>query len=630
MAEELRVCPNCGEKNLLQASRCVHCGLELEDFFRIEGQSELSSPPLVSAEGEEGLPELLRDLQQPDHGGIFGEGAESIEKTAQPNTAEPAKPQMPDWLSRVRKRAKVEDPSGDLIKKTSAADVLKDDSNRVAQEFDAWIARLQESARREAMLKAKAVQPNETSEEGVPDWLQRVRELQPTPEEQVTEEVDLTPAAAPTEPKKWESGWSEEDLERLRRGEYQDPDKVTKPVDEEPLEQVLLEDEIDVPVEPEAEDEPGMVSEEASEASEKPAAEHQISDLEDEDEVAEEPVDTAVDDEPLPEDAELPASPEPLNEMDTPEKKETEGVQPDLLLLKSQHERGELLRTLITQEGKPSYAPKISRPQRPNWSQVVLALLLLIGIVGALLFGGSVWPQAQSPQAASVAFMDAINQIKPGDSVLVVFDYQAATSAEVEIGAGEVLRMLLEQSANLTLQSTQTSGLWLVDSLRQHPGLADLPEARFIPGGILGMLIQTLYTPASPVVTPAVAPDGTQLTSLRDYSRVLVISDSSVSIRDWMEQINPWLPAGTLLFIAPHQEAISLSVYYDSGQIGGYLAGMRDYSALGKSAALGETPLTSYRAYQVGMLIMIMLLLLGMVSKADQDADRRVESEVIE
>jgi hypothetical protein len=115
-----------------------------------------------------------------------------------------------------------------------------------------------------------------------------------------------------------------------------------------------------------------------------------------------------------------------------------------------------------------------------------------------------------------------------------------------------------------------------------------------------------------------------------DYSRILVISDSSLSIRDWMEQINPWLHAGTLLFIVPHQEAINLSVYYDSGQIGGYLAGMHDYSTLGKAAGQNETALTSYRAYQVGMLIMIMMLLLGTVLKADQDADRKVETEVIE
>ncbi|MGB4596108.1 MAG: hypothetical protein WBI14_09430 [Anaerolineaceae bacterium] len=630
MAEELRICPNCGGKNLPQASRCVQCGLELEEFFRIDDQVDTPSQSLPSLGDEEGLPELLRDLQRPDLGGVFGETKGSEEITTPQNTPEQVKPQMPDWLSRVRERAKVEDPSGDLIKKVSAADEIKDDANRVSQEFDAWIARLQESAQREAMLKAKAVQPSETGEEGVPDWLQRVRELTPKSEEQVTEEVALSNSNAPQESVKWDSGWSEEDLERLRRGEYKDPDNIAKPVADEPLEQEMPEEDSAVETELEGVTESGVASDEVSEILKEPVIEHQISDLEEDGEGSEEPVLPAAEDKPNLNDAEGLAASEALTEVELPEKKTTEDVHPDLLLLKSQNERAELLRTLINQEGKPSIAPKISRPQRPNWSHVALPLLLLIGIIGALLFGGSVWPILQTPQAASVAFLDAIKQVKPEDPVLVVFDYQAATSAEVEVGAGEALRSLIAQKAKLTLQTTQASGLWLVDSLRQQPGLAELPTVRFVPGGSLGMLIQTFYAPASPVVTPAIAPDGTELTSLFSYSRILVISDSSASIRDWMEQISPWLPAGTLLFVTPHQEAINLSVYYDSGQIGGYLAGMSDYSGLGADAGFIEAPQTSFRAYQVGLTIMIMLLLLGMVSKADHDTARQVDSEVIE
>jgi hypothetical protein len=96
-----------------------------------------------------------------------------------------------------------------------------------------------------------------------------------------------------------------------------------------------------------------------------------------------------------------------------------------------------------------------------------------------------------------------------------------------------------------------------------------------------------------------------------------------------MEQINPWLPAGTLLFVASHQEAVGLSVYYDSAQIGGYLAGMSDFTVLLGDGTPSGAPLTSHRAYQVGLLVMMMLLLLGMVLKADQDVDRQFESEVI-
>jgi len=183
MTEELRDCPHCGNKNLPTASRCVHCGLELEEFFSFEGQNDSGEVPLVPPGEEEGLPELLRDLQQPDLGGIFGEPKEGDTRPIGEEEQKTVSPAVPEWLSRVRERAKVEYPSGDPIRKTGAIETGKTDRDRVSQEFDAWIARLQESARREAMLKAKAVRSSGLNEEGVPDWLQRVRELHPKPEE---------------------------------------------------------------------------------------------------------------------------------------------------------------------------------------------------------------------------------------------------------------------------------------------------------------------------------------------------------------------------------------------------------------------------------------------------------------
>ena len=77
--------------------------------------------------------------------------------------------------------------------------------------------------------------------------------------------------------------------------------------------------------------------------------------------------------------------------------------------------------------------------------------------------------------------------------------------------------------------------------------------------------------------------------------------------------------------ITPSQEAVTLSVYYDSGQLGGYLAGMSDFASFDKLSALNAQ--VSYRAYQVGLLIMIMRLLLGFVVKADDDANRKQKLE---
>ena len=102
MTEELRDCPHCGNKNLPTASRCVHCGLELEEFFSFEGQNDSGEVPLVLPGEEEGLPELLRDLQQPDLGGIFGEPKEGDTRPIGEEEQKTVSPAVPEWLSRVR------------------------------------------------------------------------------------------------------------------------------------------------------------------------------------------------------------------------------------------------------------------------------------------------------------------------------------------------------------------------------------------------------------------------------------------------------------------------------------------------------------------------------------------------
>jgi len=641
MAEELCVCPNCGGKNLLQASRCVHCGLELEEFFHIEDQIEADSPLVLNPEDEDGLPELLRDLQKPDLGGVFGQNAETEAVRPIIKNSEQESPQMPDWLSRVRERAKVEDPKGELVKKVSTADEVTDESKRVAQEFDAWIARLQESARREAMLKAKGKKPDESSEDGVPKWFQRVRELQPRPDEQTPEDPPLTNSGEFTEIEKWDSGWSEEDLEKLRRGEYLDPEGPVKPLGEPETEMANPVEQEETSFEPDNEGTNDLDIEKNKPVVE-PGVEHQISELEDDNETLTPPLfpveefeseakDRLTTDERMGSEEEI-----SLSAIDTSEQNDSigkpviEGSSEDLLLLKSQNERVKLLLNLVAQEGKVSVVRRLIQPQRSNWSYILLPLLLLVGIIGAILLGSSAWPRSNATKAANVAFVEAIESVEPGDATLVVFDYQAATSAEIEIGASKMLRLLIERNADLTLQTTQSADLWLLDGLRKKPGFSSLPKVNFIPGGNLGMLKQILYFPISSADAQALAQNSLELTSLLSYSRILVISDSSASIRDWIEQINPWLPGGTLLFLTSHQEVVTLSAYYDSGQIGGYVAGLNEFNALDRNATPYDESLTSYRAYQVGLLVMIMLILLGMVLKADQDSDRQVEQGVVE
>jgi hypothetical protein len=61
--------------------------------------------------------------------------------------------------------------------------------------------------------------------------------------------------------------------------------------------------------------------------------------------------------------------------------------------------------------------------------------------------------------------------------------------------------------------------------------------------------------------------------------------------------------------------------YYDSNQLQGIVGGLADARAL----EVEPQKLVNQRAFQVGMLLMIVILILGMIMKADEDAQRRSE-----
>jgi hypothetical protein len=110
----------------------------------------------------------------------------------------------------------------------------------------------------------------------------------------------------------------------------------------------------------------------------------------------------------------------------------------------------------------------------------------------------------------------------------------------------------------------------------------------------------------------------TQVKDLHSFRLVLLVSDSSDNIRGWLEQIAPWVESSNFAAVTTQMEAPVLSPYFNSGQLVGYAAGIADGN-------IGSQPAFSYRAYRVGLLLMLVMLLLGMISKGEADAIQREE-----
>jgi hypothetical protein len=286
-------------------------------------------------------------------------------------------------------------------------------------------------------------------------------------------------------------------------------------------------------------------------------------------------------------------------------------VPPDLLLLRDQQDRASLLASLIEEEGRVTAGKQAIRKPSGKAGRLAMALLLLIGLIVSILIGPAVMPADTPKSIPALALSDEIQTLAENDQVLVVLDYQAAASRELEALAAPLLEQLHDQGTQLEFLTAQPSGLFLAQSLLAQAGLPEDTRVDYLPGSYLGMI--------SSAANSTISTTGNgNVKNLHSFQLVLLVSDSSDNIRGWLEQIAPWIEPLNFAAVATQMEAPVLSPYFDSGQLIGYAAGIADGN-------LGSQVAFSYRAYRVGLLLMLVMLLLGMISKGEADAIRREE-----
>ena len=103
---DLNLCPNCGKENLPMATRCVHCGSEMESLFTISGQSQIPDD-----ETEDSLPDIIEEIRNDPSLQVPAEPEPNPEAQPADQPDEPTLPedQLPDWLAKVRERAQDEE-----------------------------------------------------------------------------------------------------------------------------------------------------------------------------------------------------------------------------------------------------------------------------------------------------------------------------------------------------------------------------------------------------------------------------------------------------------------------------------------------------------------------------------------
>jgi|GEM_PF-3453535 len=560
-AEDYIICPHCGKENLIQATRCIYCK---ESLDLIPKAADLAA-------SDEDLVEMLSAMAEED--GDVEMAAPAADAGSLMPTASNPQPapsdevgnsnEIPSWLAHVRQRAQTEGDAQGLYNRESELNPGQKLPGRESldQPFNSWVGRIHDS--RTTSDSSEVDMPVEKADE-MPVWLKRVRDLQLQPDENTVQK--------PTGVEAWKQEWSEEDLERLKNGEF-DEKTILQPN--------LLAQASAAETGAAAED----VQNEAEKAGQKLAGAGFLGDSAETHVGASENLALSAD--------------EPTDASEAVVEQQAVG----------QHEaQAEILKEIVTTESLPRYKRTEEKPRKTDiWRWIGILFLLAMLVAFYLLFLKRPAP-APLANAAGTAFWNRLDSVQTSAKVLMVLDYQPATADEIHATLQPVMARFKTQNVQLSLVALWPDGLWLGRELLEEAAFPSTTEVKFLPGGSLAVLASA----AGLQLAGSTPENQTGLISnslaLRENELILYVTDNPESAKTWIEQVGSFLQPEHSLVVGTQASQVMLQPYYESSQIAGLSTSpyRADGVLLASNPTAAATP-----AFEAGMGVMAGFLVLS-------------------
>ena len=295
-----------------------------------------------------------------------------------------------------------------------------------------------------------------------------------------------------------------------------------------------------------------------------------------------------------------------------------------------QYAQAELLHRLVEEEQRevrPRPAVK-ARPSVLRWV-VAASLLLAVGVPGVLGVPALALPAfAPRDLAGLVGVVDAIPTDRPA---LVVFDYEAGATGEMEAVAGPFLSHLMARGVPIATLSTHAGGSVLAERLMALEGAGhnyvrgeDFVHLGYLPGGPAA--VQLFAASPRQAVTSGFLEEETLttiwdspvlagVTQLSDFTLMAVVTSGSEDARVWIEQSEAFLGEAPMVTVVSAGSEPLVRPYYESSdpKVNGILSGLT--SAVAYEQRLGRPGLAHSRwsSYGLGLLVAEVLIVLGAV-----------------
>lgn len=297
-----------------------------------------------------------------------------------------------------------------------------------------------------------------------------------------------------------------------------------------------------------------------------------------------------------------------------------------------QRARVEMMEELLAEEEKPKPLPSQPIITSRNIFRMIVALSLLLPMVWMIISGSQ---NASPPQPGNIPglvdFTQQIQLLPSGAPVMIAFDYEAGFSGEMNIAITNMITQLMNKSTYLTLVATTPSGPALAEStikdvyssLVGNNGLySNYANLGYIPGGTMGLV--GLATSPRSLLPYSLNGDNVwagvplnSISSIEDFSAVIVLTNDPDTARTWIEQVGPQLQAADtpLLIVTSSQAEPLILPYYKAmpSQVQGMIAGLAGGVAYGRT--VGNIQQNGvWDAYSMGVTISILIILVGSIA----------------
>jgi hypothetical protein len=294
-----------------------------------------------------------------------------------------------------------------------------------------------------------------------------------------------------------------------------------------------------------------------------------------------------------------------------------------LLVNDSQQAQLALLERQVAGErsAKPAVArARITSSRMLRWG---IAALLLAFVGLPIVFHSQVTPGVSLYPPELVQTIKVVNGLPPAATVLVVVDYQPASSGELEAVATPLLDQLRLRGATSVFVSSTAAGSALadrlvarVDSDLNGAALQQYVNLGYLTGGVTGI---ANFAANPPQATPHTVsglpawglPALQDVRSLGDFAAMVVLTDSSDTGAMWIEQGRARLGVSPMLLGISAQAEPMLQPYYDSQQVQGMVTGLPGGIAYEQANGISSVGSHYWDGFSVGFLVADFIIAIG-------------------